>query len=99
MMSDLVMVLEVLEHLRYPENAMIEAGRISGRYCLFSVPDEPYFRIANLLRGKNISRLGNDIGHINHWDEIAFLKLVSKNFNIIYTRKPFPWTIVLCEKR
>lgn len=96
---DLVMVLEVLEHLKSPEQAMIEAGRLSGRYCIFSVPDEPYFRIANLARGKNVSQLGNDAGHINHWGKKAFLKLVSKNFNVIQARKPFPWTVVLCEKR
>ena len=95
---DLVMTMEVLEHLEEPEKAMIEAGRLTKRYCLFSVPNEPYFSIMDLLRGKNISRLGNDIEHINHWSEKDFVKLVSRHFNVISSRSPFPWTIVLCEK-
>jgi len=96
---DLVMATEVLEHLDEPEKAMIEAARLTKRYCLFSVPNEPYFRFMDLLRGKNISRLGSDIEHVNHWSEKNFTNMVSKNFNIISVRKPFPWTIVLCEKR
>ncbi len=96
---DLVMAMEVLEHLREPEKAIAELSRLSKRYCLFSVPNEPYFSIMDLLRGKNISRLGSDIEHVNHWSEKSFTDMVSKNFDIISVRKPFPWTIVMCEKR
>lgn len=95
---DLVMATEVLEHLKEPEKAMIEVGRLSKRYCLFSVPNEPYFRAMDLLRGKNISRLGNDQEHINNWTKRDFLGFVSKNFNIIEVRTPFPWVIALCQK-
>ncbi len=96
---DLVMAMEVLEHLMEPEKAMIEASRLTKRYCLFSVPNEPYFRIMDLLRGKNISHLGSDVEHVNHWGEKSFTGIVSKNFEVISVKKPFPWTIVLCEKR
>lgn len=95
---DLVMATEVLEHLKEPEKAMAEAGRLSKKYCLFSVPNEPYFRIMDLLRGKNITRMGDDIEHVNHWSEKDFIKLVSRHFKVISARSPFPWTIVLCEK-
>lgn len=96
---DLVMVMEVLEHLKEPETAMLEAGRLSRRYCLFSVPNEPYFRLMDLLRGKNISRLGNDAGHVNGWSGRRFIELASEHFDVIARRSPFPWTVVLCEKR
>jgi 2-polyprenyl-3-methyl-5-hydroxy-6-metoxy-1,4-benzoquinol methylase len=95
---DLVMAMEVLEHLREPEKAIAEISRLSKRYCLFSVPNEPYFRTMDLLRGKNIARLGNDSEHINHWGMKSFTEIISTNFNIISVRKPFPWIVVLCEK-
>lgn len=95
---DLVMAMEVLEHLKEPEKAMAEAGRLSKRYCLFSVPNEPYFSFMDLMRGRNISRLGSDIEHINHWGEKSFIEIISRNFNVIDVRKPFPWIVVLCEK-
>ena len=87
---DLVMAMEVLEHLREPEKAIAEISRLSKRYCLFSVPNEPYFRTMDLLRGKNIARLGSDIEHINHWGTKSFTEIISRNFNIISVRKPFP---------
>lgn len=49
---DLILAIEVLEHLVNPEKAISEAHRISRKYCIFSVPLEPYFSMCNLLRGK-----------------------------------------------
>ena len=95
---DLVMALEVLEHLEEPQKAIDEVKRVSKRYCIFSVPNEPWFRMMNLLRCKNISRLGNDVEHVQNWSSKEFLKLIEKEFNIISVRKPFPWTLVFCKK-
>ena len=96
---DLVMAMEVLEHLEEPEKAIAELGKLSKKYCLFSVPNEPYFRIMDLLRGKNIVRLGSDVEHVNHWSEKRFAELVSGDFDIVGFKKPFPWLMALCEKR
>jgi SAM-dependent methyltransferase len=96
---DLVMATEVLEHLKEPEKAMLELSRLSRRYCLFSVPNEPYFRIIDLFRGKNVLRLGSDIEHVHNWSERRFVELASKHFDVVKTRSPFPWTVVLCQKR
>jgi 2-polyprenyl-3-methyl-5-hydroxy-6-metoxy-1,4-benzoquinol methylase len=93
---DLVLCTELLEHLSHPEDAINEIKRVSKRYCLFSVPNEPFFRMANFLRGKNVSRLGNDIDHVQHWGANAFINyLLKNNLEVIQTGNEFPWTIVL----
>lgn len=93
----IVMVLEVLEHLKEPEKALNEIKRISKKYCIFSVPNEPYFKIMNMLRCKNISRFGNDIEHVQNWGADEFVTLLKKHFEVVNVKKPFPWVLVLCK--
>ncbi len=95
---DLVLATEVLEHLENPEKALQEIKRISKNYCLFSVPNEPYFRTMNFLRGKNLTRFGNDIEHVQNWSSREFVKLIKTYFDVVEVKKPFPWTMVLCRK-
>ncbi len=96
---DLVMATEVLEHLEDPKKALKELVRVSKKYLLLSVPNEPFFMIANLLRGKNLSRWGNDIEHIQHWTSAGFQRFAEKErLKIISARYPFPWTMLLLEK-
>ncbi len=97
---DLVLCTEVLEHLEKPQNALKELVRVSNKYLVISVPNEPFFMLAQLLRGKNWSRFGNDIEHINHWTMFGFPKLVKKNakVRILAKRFPFAWTMLLLEK-
>lgn len=96
---DLVLATEVLEHLKEPEKAINEIKRTSKKYCIFSVPNEPYFRLMNLLRMKNVSRLGSDIEHVQNWSSDSFVTLLKNYFEVIEIRRPFPWTVVLCEKK
>lgn len=96
---DLVLSTEVLEHLKEPEKALKELIRVSKKYILLSVPNEPWFRIANFLRGKNITRWGNDIEHVNHWSKRHFREFVrGENIKILKSKTPFPWTMMLLEK-
>ncbi len=97
---DLVMATEVLEHLKDPKKALSEIQRVSSRYVLLSVPNEPFFMIANFLRGKNLSRWGNDIEHIQHWTSKSFRQFIIHNseFKIFAVRHSFPWTLLLLEK-
>lgn len=96
---DLVVCTEVLEHLEYPKKALLELVRVSKKYVLLSVPNEPWFILANLLRGKNLSRFGNDIEHIQHWTLFSFPKFVKvAGVKIIAKKYPFPWTIILLKK-
>jgi ubiquinone/menaquinone biosynthesis C-methylase UbiE len=92
---DLVICNEVLEHLPHPEAALAELQRVTRHYCLLSVPHEPFFRLSNLLRGKNISRLGDDLDHHQHWSATTFRHLASRYFHPLASRYPFPWQIFL----
>lgn len=95
---DLVLALEVLEHLDEPDKALCEIKRITKKNCIFSVPYEPFFRIGNFLRGKNLSQLGNDPEHIQNWNKKEFVNLIGKFFNINEVKVSFPWIIVCCHK-
>jgi 2-polyprenyl-3-methyl-5-hydroxy-6-metoxy-1,4-benzoquinol methylase len=96
----LVLCTEVLEHLDDPQKGLKELVRVSKKYLVVSVPNEPFFVLAQLARGKNWSRFGNDIEHINHWTMFGFPKFVKKNakVKILARRFPFAWTMLLLEK-
>ncbi|HGG57742.1 MAG TPA: class I SAM-dependent methyltransferase [Nannocystis exedens] len=92
---DLVMMLEVLEHLDDPTAMLPLLGRLSSAHVLLSVPWEPFFRGLNLLRGKNIRALGNDPEHIQHWSRRSFTRFVKRRFQPIARPQVFPWVMVL----
>lgn len=96
---DLVVCTEVLEHLEFPEKALDQLEKVTKKYCIISVPHEPWFMLANFLRGKNLSRWGNDIEHINHWSRKGIAGLIRTKFDILEIRQPFPWTIIVAHKR
>jgi ubiquinone/menaquinone biosynthesis C-methylase UbiE len=93
---DLVALLEVLEHLKQPEAAISEAKRVSRRHCIFSVPNEPWWRLANIARLAYLSRLGNTPGHVNHWSGKGFEKMLRKHFRNVIMRRSGLWNIALC---
>jgi len=96
---DLVICTEVLEHLEEPTKAFKEMLRVSKKYLIISVPNEPFFMLSNFLRGKNLSRFGNDKGHINHWSVLTLKKYLEKNgLKVKKARFPFPWIIILGTK-
>jgi ubiquinone/menaquinone biosynthesis C-methylase UbiE len=95
---DLVLCAEVLEHCNSPEAALKEVHRVTSRYCILSIPNEPIWRFLNMARGVYISTLGNTPGHVNHWSNKKFQRFVSNYFHILKTTKPLPWIVLLCEK-
>ena len=92
---DLVICAEILEHLDTPERALDEVLRFEPAHVLLTVPHEPWFRLSNLLRGKNISRLGNDIDHVNQWGPRSFRKLLESRFEIQQMTTSYPWLLTL----
>jgi len=99
---DLVFLLEVLEHLDYPDKALQELLRITkpGGYLILGVPREPLWRVLNTARGKYLKDFGNTPGHLNHWSSRGIKKFIEKNYGqIIDSRQPLPWTQVLAKKK
>ena len=95
---DLVVCVEVLEHLRDPEAGLRELARVSSRHLLLSVPHEPLFRASNLLTGRYVRALGNTPGHLQHWTGAGFQRFVSTTANVRAVASPYPWTIVWATK-
>jgi len=96
---DLVICCEVLEHIPIPQKALKEIFRVSSKYTLLSVPNEPIFHLLNLLRGKYVKTFGNCPDHINHWSKNSFVDLILKSgFKIKEIKTPFPWIMLLIEK-
>ncbi len=96
---DLVVANEVLEHLMKPDEAIEKMKIISRKYIMISVPNEPYFRIANIIRLKYLCDAGNTPGHINHWSKSQLKKfLVSGGLTIKSIKSSTLWTLALCEK-
>ncbi|MGB8452468.1 MAG: class I SAM-dependent methyltransferase [Anaerocolumna sp.] len=97
---DLVICSEVLEHLEEPQKALIEILKVAKKYVIVSVPNEPVWRLLNICRGKYLNQLGNTPGHIQHWSKKKFIKMCeSAGVDILTVNSPFPWTMLLLEKR
>lgn len=96
---DLIFLLEVLEHLDYPELALQEISRVSKKYLILGVPREPIWCFLNICRFKYLNRLGNTPGHLNNWSKKQIINLVEKEFGkVIAVESPLPWIILLAEK-
>jgi 2-polyprenyl-3-methyl-5-hydroxy-6-metoxy-1,4-benzoquinol methylase len=91
----LVCATEVLEHVPEPERVVAEMARVASSHLLVSVPHEPLWRALNLARGAYVGQLGNTPGHINHWSRRAFVRMLSAHGEVVETRSPFPWTMLL----
>lgn len=96
---DLILVLEVLEHLKDPFSVINKLKSIKTNYYLFSVPNEPFFSLGNLLMGKNISRWGKDREHRSFWSRKEFIFQIGDNFKVIKAVNSLFWTIVLAKKK
>jgi ubiquinone/menaquinone biosynthesis C-methylase UbiE len=95
---DLILCSEVMEHVEQPEKALDEIVRVARKYCLLTVPNEPFFMLSNFLRGKNLSRWGSDMDHVQHWNYKEFEKFIKTRLDIVKVKKPFPWTLILGKK-
>jgi SAM-dependent methyltransferase len=91
--ADVVTCLEVLEHLRAPERAVPELARICRGRCVVSVPWEPYFRLGNLCRGKDVRHWGNNAEHVQQFRPSTIRHLLRQSFENVEIHPCFPWII------
>ncbi|MCH9684239.1 MAG: class I SAM-dependent methyltransferase [Deltaproteobacteria bacterium] len=96
---DLVMMLEVLEHIPDPSQMLPILERLTRGHLLLSVPWEPMFRGLNMMRGKHVGAWGNDPEHVNHWGRRGFKRFVEQRFTILSAPLVAPWTMVLAQRR
>ena len=96
---DLVVGLEVLEHVPQPDLALAEIARVCRGTAVLSVPREPIWRVGNMARGRYLRDLGNTPGHINHWSARSFEQTVSERFDVTSSARPLPWTMVRATPR
>jgi SAM-dependent methyltransferase len=96
---DLVICAEVLEHLEEPERALRQITALHPRNTIITVPHEPWFMLSNLLRGKNITRLGNDPEHVNHWTAASFRSLLERHLTLDEVTTSYPWILTLGKPR
>ena len=78
---DIVLACEVMEHVEEPDKLLVEAKRVARKHCIFSVPHEPWWRIANMMRGKYLNNFGNTPGHIQHWNKSKLMNLINSVFD------------------
>jgi SAM-dependent methyltransferase len=91
--ADLVTCIEVLEHLPAVAPAVAELARVCGDRCIVSVPYEPWFRLGNLGRGKNVARLGNDPEHLHMFSPGKLRKALAGSFAEVRVTPVFPWLV------
>ena len=96
--ADLVTCIELLEHLPQYQPAVAELARITRGRCVISVPWEPYFRLGNLGRGKNVKRWGNDPEHVNFFSPGRLQKALEAEFAEVRVVKAFPWLIAEAKR-
>ena len=88
---DLVIATEVLEYADHPRKVLKELIRVSDKYILLAVPNEPFFSIFNF--GKNHKQL-------HKWSGKKFVDFVKREkIKIAVKKNPFPWTILLLKKK
>ena len=91
--ADLVTCIEVLEHLPAVAPAVAELARVTTDRCVVSVPWEPWFRLGNLGRGKNVARLGNDPEHVQWFTPARLRRTLEASFRQVRVVRAFPWII------
>jgi ubiquinone/menaquinone biosynthesis C-methylase UbiE len=90
---DLVLCLEVLEHIPDPAPALNELVRVCRGDLVLSVPSEPWFRLGSLARGKYLSGWGNHPEHVNHWNPRSFRDFLAARTEVVSVERSTPWIV------
>jgi ubiquinone/menaquinone biosynthesis C-methylase UbiE len=94
---DLVSLVEMLQLVEDPGQALAEAARVARRAVIVTVPREPLWRMLNVVRGAYVRELGDTPGHLHHWSRRAIADLVSAHVPVVTVRSAAPWTLILAR--
>lgn len=94
---DLLLMMEVLEHLKEPQKALRKIKEISSK-AIFTVPFEPFFSIFSLLSGKYLKTMGKHPDHLNFWNRKNFKNLLTEYYPDVKVLISFPWLIGVCKR-
>lgn len=90
--------IEVLEHLPHPEALVAELARVASTGAIVSVPWEPFFKLGNLARGKNVARFGNDPEHIGAFGPASLARLLGRSFGHVEVHRCLPWLLAVATE-
>ena len=96
---DMTLSTEVLEHLEYPLKGLKELRRVSKRFVLITVPNEPWWRIMNMVRLSYLKNWGNTPGHLNHWTKKGLMSFLKHHFKKVIVKNALLWNVALCVKQ
>jgi 2-polyprenyl-3-methyl-5-hydroxy-6-metoxy-1,4-benzoquinol methylase len=94
--TDLVLCMEVLEHLKDPQKALSEIKKKSQK-TIISVPYEPWFSIMSLFSGNYLRNFGRHPDHINSWNKKRFKQFLLHQYDDVKIKISFPWIIGICK--
>jgi hypothetical protein len=86
------MIANGLESSASESGSSLISARPAGR-CVVSVPWEPWLRLGNLGRGKNLRRLGNDPAHIGFLTPQRLHRVLTTHFEQVRVEGAFPWLV------
>lgn len=98
---DLVLCMEVLEHLDTPSRGLSELARVCRGTVILTVPFEPWFQLGNLARGKYREQWGNHPEHVQHWGLRTFKAFVASEPRLqgVRVREAWPWIVATATVR
>lgn len=98
---ELVISLEMMEHIQPPDNALKELLRVTKDRLIISVPDEPLFSYLRMLSGQDVAKLGKHPEHVNFWNRQTladFLRKRAKGFTVKVDTST-PWLIATLVRK
>jgi len=96
---DIVICSEVLEHIA--DCAMV-LQRLAGQcvgHLVLSVPNEPWFSLANLARLRHVWRGGSDPEHVQWWTRAGFARAIEPVGSLVRMQRSTFWNIAVVAVR
>lgn len=102
---DLVVCLEVLEHLSHPEITIRELARVVNGYLIISIPVVDWLRTLSVKRGKKVEYLSQE--HLREYSFVplqrfelisSLLSTLAKEFTVVRTVGIYFFTVLLRKR-